>query len=96
MRYYIKIHKKREDAITAICDEEIIGKRFDEGDIQLEVSERFYKERKINDNEAVSAMEEATILNITGKSIVKLAIENKIIKKENIIYIEGIPHAEAA
>jgi len=90
------MHRREKTKITVICDEELLGKKFEENGMQLEVSERFYKERKINDNEAVSAMEEATILNITGKSIVKLAIENKIIKKENIIYIEGIPHAEAA
>jgi len=94
MRYYIKIHKKREDAITAICDEEIIGKRFDEGDIQLEVSERFYNGRLIGDDAAADEMNNARILNITGKNIINLALKKGVIKKSNILQVQRIPHAE--
>ena len=94
MRYYIKIHKKREDAITAICDEEIIGKRFDEGDIHLEVSERFYNGRLIGDDAAADEMNNARILNITGKNIINLALKKGVIKKSNILQVQRIPHAE--
>ena len=93
--YYIKIHKKSDTAITAICDEGLIGKKFEDSERQLDVSERFYKDKLIDEEEAVNELKDAEILNITGKKIVELAIKNNIIKKENVIYIKKKPHAES-
>lgn len=94
MKYYIKLHKKGENAITAICDEELIGKRFEEGSMQLEISERFYNGRLIGDAAAAEGMNNARILNITGKNIINLALKKGIIKKSSILKVQKIPHAE--
>ena len=40
---YVKIHKKQGSTVVAIADKELIGKRFEEGKLQLEISEYFYK-----------------------------------------------------
>ena len=40
----IKIHRAYRD-VVAICDSELIGKRFEEGKFQLEIKEDFFRHR---------------------------------------------------
>ena len=39
-------------------------------------------------------MNKSTICNLMGKEIVKIAIGKKFITKENIMFIDDIPHAQ--
>lgn len=93
--YCMKIHESGKTHITAICDEELIGKRFEDHELQLEVYERFYKDKIIDDKKAVESMKNAEVLNIIGRRIVNLAVQNNLIEKENISYVGKVPHAEA-
>jgi len=93
---YFRIHKSYRDLI-AICDSELIGKRFEEGKSQLEVKESFFKGEKISKKEAIDMMrnmliEDATF-NIVGERSVNSAIEAGIISDEGIGRIQNIPFA---
>lgn len=92
--YYVKIHERGKTRITAICDKNILGKTFEEGEMQINISERFYKGEVVDGNAIVKEMFDAEVLNIIGNKIVELALKNNIIKRENIANICGVAHAE--
>lgn len=93
---FINIIKSYRD-VVAICDAELIGKKFEEGDFQLEVKESFFKGEITEEEKAVEIMkdmrlEDATF-NIVGERSIALAIKSGIIKEENVRKISGVPFA---
>ena len=83
--------------IVAICDAELIGKKFEEEKFQLDVKESFFKGELTQEKKALEIikdmrLEDATF-NIVGKRSVSLAIKSGIIKEEDIGKISGIPYA---
>lgn len=91
---YVKIHKGSSN-IVAICDGELIGKKFREGKLCLNVSEHFYKGEKKSIEEIEKMMTIADNLSIVGKKSIKIALDLKVINKDSIIVIEGVLHAQA-
>ena len=90
---YLKINRNEQNEIVAVCDEELIGKKFSENDLSLNVNERFYKGELSDDGKILEALREARNINIVGKNAVKLALKSGIIEEDNIIKINDIPHA---
>jgi hypothetical protein len=97
---FVNIIKSYRD-IVAVCDKELIGKKFEEpfegGVKQLDIKENFYKgEESDRDNvkEIMKKMakEDATF-NIVGKDSVAAAIEAGIISEKEINKIKEIPFA---
>ena len=86
--------------VVAICDSELLGKYFEEGNFQLEVKENFYKgkEGSESSDEEVSKImndfkrEDATF-NIVGRKAVDLALKEGIIEKDSVGEIQGVPFA---
>lgn len=78
----------------ACCDQEIAGKTVQQGEIEFSVRESFYKGKKVDKKELKQWMEEADSINLVGKKMVAVALENKWIKKEDIITIDKIPHVQ--
>lgn len=91
---FVKIHKSQDKEIVAVCDEELINKKLEDKNFRLDISEDFYKGKKMSEDEALDVMKKAEVLNIVGKRSINLALKNGIIIKENIIKIKGIPHAQ--
>lgn len=92
---YIKIHKNNESFVTAVCDEELLNKVFKEGKLLLNVSEHFYKGKLLSEKEAENILKDAVNLNLVGKRSVDIALKLKLISKEGIINIQGVPHAQS-
>lgn len=92
----IKIHKSYRD-IVAICDEELLGKKFEEGKKILEISENFFGGEKIGEEKLIQMMkkliEEDATFNIVGKRSVEIALKAGIIDKDGIKEVQGIPFA---
>ena len=91
---YVKIHTSKFRDIIAICDKDLIGKKVEEGNLQLDITERFYKGEELPEARIISIMQHAEVLNIVGKKSVELAIKNNIIDKNHVLYIKGIPNAQ--
>mgnify|MGYP001604444874 FL=1 len=93
---FIKIHKSYRN-VVAICDSELMGKRFEEGKFQLDVKENFYKGDKVSEDEAIEKMQfmlrEDATFNIVGQKSVNTAIKAEIISEDSIREIAGIPFA---
>ena len=93
-KMYVKIHETENKDIVAVCDEDLIGKKFEEKELILDVSEEFYKGEKMDEKRTLEIMKKVDILNIVGEKSIDLASKNDIVSKMNIIKIKGIPHAQ--
>lgn len=96
LKMFIKIIKSYRD-IVAICDSSILGKKFEQGNFQLELKESFYKGEEVQEERAIEIMrsmaaEDATF-NIVGQKSVEAALKAGIISRESIGKIQGIPFA---
>jgi uncharacterized protein len=91
---YMKQYDTERQLIVAVCDKEIIGKKFHEGDLTLKVETSFYKGADASEKEVKEALLCATIANIAGQKAIACAVECGCIDPDNVIFIEGIPHAQ--
>lgn len=94
MEAYFNLKKEGNKVLLAICDEELLGKTLRDGKIVFKISEDFYKGKKISVDQAVSMIENSTIINLIGNECVKKAIENGYVHPEAVLKIEGISHAQ--
>ncbi len=92
--FRMKIYRVRGEVLVAVCDSEIVGKTFREGDLKIEVKESFYGDKDVGEEEVKKALRMATIANITGKRAVELAIRMGIIDRENVLKIGECWHAQ--
>jgi len=91
----VKVHRNREGkVVVAICDKELIGKRLEDGKVQLDLSSDFYKGEERLVSEIADLMRNANIINLVGEKSIRLALREELISKENVKYVCGIPHAQ--
>ncbi|VVB78589.1 Uncharacterised protein [uncultured archaeon] len=92
----IKIHEAYRK-VVALCDTDLIGKTFSEGNRQIQINENFFKGEEKNRSEIVEILKdmekEDSTFNIVGKESVECAIEAGVISKDGIIIIDNIPVA---
>jgi len=90
----IKIHKTYRD-IVAICDSDLIGKKFEQGEFQLDIKESFFKGEEISEEKTIQIMKEMSkedaTFNIVGEKSVSTALKAGIVSQEGIKKIKGIP-----
>ncbi len=94
MEVYVNVQKWGKQTLLAVCDRELVGKTLREGRIVFEVREEFYKGTKVNIDEAISLMEECSIVNMVGQCIVGKAIERGFVHPDAVMEISGVPHAQ--
>jgi len=90
----IKKYKQGHDLLIGACDEELVGKKFEEGKYQIDVRADFYDGEKITAELLKKFLKDATIANLVGKKTVQCAIDLGLIDPSCVIKIKGIPHAQ--
>ena len=92
----VKIHEMYRN-IIAICDSHLIGKKFEQDNLELDVNEKFYKGEEMDKENIIELLEdykkEDACFNFVGKESIEVGIKSGIIQKEGIIEINGVPHA---
>lgn len=91
---YMKKYETEGHIIVAICDKDIIGKKFKEGELVLKLDIGFYKGIEANEREVKEALSSATIANIAGERAVACAVDCGCIDSDAVIFIEDVPHAQ--
>ncbi|HUW43865.1 MAG TPA: DUF424 family protein [Bacillota bacterium] len=93
---FLNIIKSYRD-VVAICDKDILGKKFVEGKFQLDIKENFYKGEEADEESVIKIIKKMTAedstFNIVGKKSVDAALKTGIIAKEEIGEIQGVPFA---
>ena len=80
--------------ILVVVDDDLIGKRFEDGDLQIDLSKDFYKGEKVNEDEVVSLFRKAYIIHLVGERAVGLGIKEGYVDKSRVVKIAGIKHAQ--
>jgi len=90
---YLKKIFSEKGLIVVLCDRDLYGKEFVEGDVVLNINE-FYKGEEVNDIDE-KTLEDAILINAIGKESIEILIKRSIINEEDlkeVRYVQGIPY----
>ncbi|MCJ7697805.1 MAG: DUF424 family protein [Thermoplasmata archaeon] len=90
----VKVYHQGDDFVIGACDEHLLGKKFRNGKLQIDVAKHFYDGERIDKKTLKKFLLDATIANLVGKETVKCAIELGLVDPDRIIKIRGVPHAQ--
>ena len=93
----VKIHNSPDGKkIIAICDAEILGKRFEDGKKQLDLSSRFYEGKTMTEEDILKNSEKCSFhINAVGEKSISFCIKQGFVDKDNVMHIAGVPYAQA-
>ncbi|MBS3070896.1 DUF424 family protein [Candidatus Pacearchaeota archaeon] len=94
---FARIIKSYRD-IVAVCDEDLLGKKFYEGNFQLDIKESFFNGKdslELNEEKLVEFLKQMSVedatFNIVGENSIKSAIKAGIISENQVRKISGTP-----
>lgn len=90
----MRIHRQGREVLVAVCDASLVGREFKEGKMRLHVVEAFYGTDTADAVEVVRQLAGCTIANLVGVDTVTLAIRHGYVDPDNVLDIEGVPHAQ--
>ncbi len=93
-KIYVKEYSSGLNVLVAVCDEELVGQSFAEGELNLTITESFYKGEAVTEEEVITSLKQANIANLVGERAIKCALANSFIEEANVIFVEGVPHAQ--
>ncbi len=92
----LKIHKSCRN-VVALADKELLGKKFEEGKLQLDMTTTFFKGELVDEKKAIKILQdqlrEDATFNIVGEKAIATAKKADIITEKNISKIQNIPFA---
>lgn len=87
--------RERAEVIVVVCDAELVGKKFEQGGLKLDVKGSFYRGREASIDECLDALRGATIANLVG-SVVEHAVRAGIVERTSVIHIQKIPMSSSS
>ncbi len=92
----MRLHRVRAEVVLAACDAELLEREIPVGSRGrcVKVSAQFYGERRVGREEFVWALRKATIANLLGVEVCRVAQEEGYIREGGCGTLGGIPHAE--
>jgi uncharacterized protein len=92
----MRVHRVRSEFVVAACDAELLGRdlRVGENGRTVKVSEAFYGEREVSVEELLWALERATVANLLGERVLRIASEHGHVGEGATTELGGVPHAE--
>jgi uncharacterized protein len=79
------------NSLVNICDEDLLGKVVSEGELKVHLSRDYYLGEIVTKGEALRLIRTCNIVNLAGRNVVSLALENKIGAREAVREIDGVP-----
>src|SRR3989338_1477422 len=94
MDYIVAKKQSQFGLLVVITDADIIGKKFEEDRLQLDLTKKFYEGERKSKEEVKRIMLTARHLHLTGKGAVSIGVEMELVDPKKIIFIDKVPHAE--
>ena len=91
---YLKSHQHGAHTLIAVCDCDILGKKFAQGHLKIEVSPDFFGGEKASCTEVEAALASATMANFVGCKTVEHAISLGYVERDCVLSIDGILYAQ--
>ena len=83
-----------EGLLVSVCDPDVLGETFGNGDVSLTVDPAFYDGPEATEQEVVDSLARCTTANIVGTESVALAVEYGFVDEENVLDLDGTRHAQ--
>jgi len=80
--------------LVTVCDPDVLGETFEDGDVSLTVTEEFYGGEHVEESAVVDSLSRANIANIVGREAVDLAIEEGYVDEDRVLDVDGTRHAQ--
>ena len=80
--------------LLVVTDKNILGKKYEQGKLQLDLTKEFYRGEEKNEQEVKAAFQKARHIHLTGERSVALGVELDLIDQQRVLWISGIPRAE--
>ena len=90
----VSIKKYERGPVISICDADIMGKTFEEGNRILDLSSDYYIGDLKSESELNNLIKGSCNLNFIGENSVNFGIKNELIEEQNILRVQKIPHAQ--
>ncbi|MCY0849172.1 DUF424 domain-containing protein [Sulfuracidifex metallicus] len=94
MKVHINIIRSQGYVLINLCEEGLLGKKFRENDMVLDVNEKFYGGDLVESDYALGLIDEATVMSIVGSSLVEEAVKKGIVHKDGVREISGVKIAQ--
>jgi hypothetical protein len=91
MQFSVRISNHQKNSTLNICDAELLGKKIVQDELNMHISEIYYGEKLVEQEEAKSLLKNSSIINMVGKETVSLSMELGIGSKNGIKTISGVP-----
>lgn len=91
---YVNVKRWGQKVLLAVCDVDILGKKFSESDRTFWIKPEFYKGQKTSLDEAINLIENSNIVNLVGCNVVRKAIEKGYVHPEAVVTVCGVLHAQ--
>jgi len=92
---FLKVHQSPGTAdVVAVCDRELINTTIRHNDLTVTITEAFYGNCPVTENEVRDALRKAGNINLMGERSVSLAIEMGLLTRSGCIMIGTVPHAQ--
>lgn len=83
-----------EGLLVSVCDADVLGETFENGDLSLTVDPEFYDGEEADADAVATSLAEASVANLVGTESVETAIEHGFVEEGNILEFEGTVHAQ--
>lgn len=95
VKMIVKIHKGYDGKkVIAVCDSDLIGKKFEDGKLRLDLGCNFYKGEEKTEEDLEKELKMPCSVNIVGKKSMKFFVDRGLIDKKNAVRIKNVPHAQ--
>ncbi len=91
--YSVRITETPHGRIISVCDIELLGKKFVEKDVILDISREYYQGEPMEESEIVNLANESQMISFVGRRSVSLAIKHKLIHPQAVLKVKGTPYA---
>ncbi|MGA2917039.1 MAG: DUF424 domain-containing protein [Methanoregula sp.] len=92
---FMKIHRSRDTSdVVAVCDRELINTTITSGTMTVTISEWFYGNAPVTEEDVKAALQRAGNVNLMGERTISLAINMGLITTDDCIMIGKIPHVQ--
>jgi hypothetical protein len=89
-----KLHIYNSKKIFACCDKELINTTINYNDVDITFNSSFYGDQVISEDLFLEHIDNCNQANIFGKKACDILLVNNKIRKDQIIYINKIPHVQ--
>lgn len=83
----------KNEKLLAVCDRELVGRKLNLGEVEIEIKKSFYFEKFCSEEEIRELLKEARTINMFGEKILEIARSQKLAGDE-VKIIDGVPHAQ--